>query len=58
MGGAVLELPQCTPYNRDTYSLFTRVVPPLEKQNQLLPHDLVAEIEQQLFSKLRHYFVH
>lgn len=52
MGGTVLELPPWSPYNRDTYSLFTGMVPSLEKQNQLLPHDLVAEKQQQqLFSK-------
>lgn len=32
--------------NWATYSLFAGMIPPLEKQNQLLPHDLVAETER------------
>lgn len=33
--------------SRDTYPLFTSMIPPLEEQNQLLPHNLVAKIKQQ-----------
>lgn len=29
------------------------MIPPLEKQNQLLPHDLVAEREQFLFNEMK-----
>lgn len=39
---------------KDTYPLLTCMVPPLKKQNQLLPHDLVSESEQ--LPKISHYF--
>lgn len=32
--------------SRDAYPLFTSMIPPLEEQNQLLPHNLVAKIKQ------------
>ena len=47
------QLPLCFPNSRDTYPLFTSVIPPLEKQNQLLSHDLVAEREKHLFSEMK-----
>lgn len=49
------KLPLCFPtsgggvggeWGGTTYPLFTSVIPPLEEQNQLLPHHLVAEREQ------------
>lgn len=54
-----LELPPHCLNSRDTYPLFTSVVPPFKKQNQLLPHDLVATREQHLKSvKWRYHRVH
>lgn len=40
---------------KDTYPLLTCMVPPLKKQNQLLPHYLVSESEQ--LPKISQYFL-
>lgn len=48
VSGAQTQIPgTCFLNSKDTYPLFTSMIPPLKKQNQLLPHDLVAEIQQQ-----------
>ena len=41
------------PGRGDTYPLFTSMVPPLEKQNQLLPHYLVTAREWNVFSSTK-----
>ena len=39
-------LPLHPSLGRDTHPLFTSVVPPLEEQNELLPHHLIAAREK------------
>lgn len=43
------------PNKTGPYPLFSCMVPSLEKQNQLLPHDLVTKKKQHLFNEQSHY---
>lgn len=46
---------QYFPKKTGPYPLFSCMVPSLEKQNQLLPHDLVTKKKQRLFREQSHY---